>query len=158
MDPQILAILQQQQQSQGGNQPRDIPAQDGEEQNPFSNILSGFGQAGVSPQADMQGSPLAQGMMQGGEQNQQQPQIDPKTGQPIIPPDQTQEGIATGNSKFLVSAIQSLQGFIQASSDRDEIATGRSIIALLSRLIEKDQTQEAAKLPQGNAGQPQLGE
>lgn len=158
MDPRVLAALQQQQggaQPQGGQaQAQAVPGQGGGE-NPFASLLASFGQ-GASPQDAMAGGPMAQGLMQGGQGGQAPTEYDPQTGQPIMPPDQTQPGTMTGNSKFLVQAINALQGYIQASGDRDEIATGRSIIALLSRLIEQDQTNEAAKLPQG--GQSPMGQ
>jgi len=165
MDPRIAEILQQQQAQQGAGQaPQGAPQPGGagEGANPFEDILAQFGaQQQQAPEGATQPTPEAMAAMGGGQPGggpevggmgggqqaiQKTQQIDPQTGQPIE--DQTQKGTLTGTSKFLVGAIQQLQGYLQASDDRDDIATGRSVITLLTRLIDKDQQSETSKLQQ----------
>lgn len=145
MDPKLLALLQQSQggQDQENPQEQSMPGDSGEDagfsigngqfdQNPFSHIL-----------ADMQNQPQGQPAAQA-----PQPSPAPQGGQNVpgadknLPQDQTQPGVVTGNTKHLLGAIQSIQQYITASSDRDEILIGRNIIRLLNQLIEKDQATE----------------
>lgn len=75
-----------------------------------------------------------------------QDQQDPKKNQ-LLP------GANPGTSKFLLGAIQQLQGFIADSTERDEIAIGRSVIQLLTRLVAKDQQRQSEQI--SGANQPQ---
>lgn len=132
---------------------------DGQGQNPFAEILSRFTQSqGGNPIANGQAGPMAQEQMAAAQQQSamqgaaQGAEFDPATGMPMEE-DQTQKGVATGTSKYLIGAIGQLQQYIAQATDRDEIATARSIISLLSRLIDKDQQTEGTKLQQ----QPQPG-
>lgn len=90
-------------------------------QNPFMALIK---------KAQMQGGPQAQQMPQQPQQGMQGQQI---------PPSQYERGANPGNTKFLINAVQSLENYIKDSTSRDEIATARGIITLLSRLIAKDQ-------------------
>lgn len=87
------------------------------------------------------------------QQSQQQPQQpDQENGQEDSaqgeeqPEDQLNPGQNPGSTKFLMGAINSLENYIKQSTDRDEIATSRSIIMLLGRLIQKDQQNMTNKL------------
>lgn len=63
-------------------------------------------------------------------------------------------GANPGNSKYLLGAIQQIQGFIANSTERDEIAIGRSLIQLLTRLVSKDQEKMNAQLTSANQPTP----
>jgi len=155
------------------------------EQNPFAQFVQG-GQGGGQPQgqpmpqgggmpAGLAGGQGGQAPVTGGPQEgagaspasgmdpaelqRMQAMQDPKQN-PLLP------GANPGGSKFLVGAIQQLQGYIAEETDRDEIAIGRSIIQLLTRLIAKDQDKQNQKLatiasaqesPTSGGGAPQAG-
>lgn len=109
------------------------------DQNPFEQILAQLKQQGGQTQLPTGGGADA-AAPQGG-------QLPPNItmgpdGQPQQVPDATQPGINPGTTKFLLSALQQLQQFIGAATDRDEIAVGRSIIMLLTKLINNDQTRQ----------------
>ncbi len=61
-------------------------------------------------------------------------------------------GDQPGNTKMLMSAIQALHQFTQAGTDPQEIAVVRSMIVILSQLIQRDQAMQAQG---GQGGQPQ---
>lgn len=143
---------------QQGGQPQAAPQQapQGEEpfslgdhfdQNPFEGILNKQ-QAAPAPEA-------GQGAMQGQEIDPQaveqyQQMQDPKHN-PLLP------GANPGGSKFLVGAIQQLQGYIGESTERDEIAIARAVIRLLTKLIDKDQETQDEKVGGGEPQQPEGG-
>lgn len=109
------------------------------EGNPFEGILRG-GQQGEMPG----------GASQGGQP--QDPEAEMKRLQEMQDPKRNQllQGANPGQSKYLLGAIQQIQGFIAESTERDEIAIGRSIIQLLTRLVAKDQKRLADKLASDN--------
>lgn len=77
------------------------------------------------------------------EMQRMQEMQDPKKNQ-LLP------GANPGGSKFLVGAIQQLQGYIGESTERDEIAIARSLIQLLTKLVSKDQQRLADKIAGDN--------
>ena len=91
-----------------------------QQQNPFMAMIKGMQQQ-RSPQG----------------QSPSQPQGNPQSAMPEE--DQFQKGVNPDNTKFLVSAIQQLENYVAQSTERDEIATARGIISLLSRLIANSQ-------------------
>lgn len=124
---------------EGGSPMGEAPEGFNPDQNPFESILAGLkgGQSapmGEAPQEPARPAPQPQG-------GQNIPGANPN-----LPKDQTQEGVTTGNTKHLLSAIQALQQYITASHDRDEILIGRNMIRLINQLIEKDQATEQDSL------------
>jgi hypothetical protein len=98
------------------------------------------------------GSPMdaMAGMMSAGAGPAQPPTAPPQPalgpdGKPQ--PDQLQPGQNPDKSKPLTMAISALQQYIAQSTDRDEIETARSVVALLGQLIQRDQLNMASKLP-----------
>lgn len=115
------------------------PRQPDPSQNPFTAILKG----GAAPTAQPMPQMAPQGPAQGGGMA---PQMMKAMQGGQMPQDQTQQGANPGTSKFLMQAMQALHGFIGESQDRQEIAIGRSIMQLLSRLIERDQQVQSQQL------------
>jgi hypothetical protein len=113
------------------------PIQGDFDQDPFQEILKS-GRPPIQPEQPQE-DPQAQ-------LQQLQDQQDPKKNQ-MLP------GANPGGSKFLLGAIQQIQGYIAESTERDEIAIGRSIIQLLTRLVDKDQKKMAEKIAQDNTPQ-----
>jgi hypothetical protein len=119
----------------GGGAPEDFNP----DQNPFEGILASLQGGQEAPMGQAPQQPSA-------------PTPQPQGGQnvpgaaPQLPKDQTQEGVVTGNTKHLLSAVSALQQYITASHDRDEILIGRNMIRLLTQLIEKDQATEQDSL------------
>lgn len=117
----------------------NLSSYDDMSQNPFASILQ---------RASGGSSSMAAGPSQGQAQGQEVP---PQTQTPMgaqgqtnpqeLPPEQEQlmRGKNPSNSKFLITAIQSLENYVQGSEDKDEIATARSVISLLTRLIDRNQ-------------------
>ena len=70
-------------------------------------------------------------------------------GQPAeIPQNQLQPGEPGGHTEFALQAIQALHKYLTATTDPNEIAVIRSIIVILTKLIEVDQQRQTAQLPQ----------
>ncbi|MCK9371237.1 hypothetical protein M0R04_15095 [Candidatus Dojkabacteria bacterium] len=126
MNPNISAMMQS---LQGA--PEGAPTGGLSDGNPFAGLIKGFKPAGQeqapvqAPQAPSQGTPA------GMEENQ------------------LQQGVNTGTTKPLLSALQGLHAYIAESQDPQEIRIARNIIALLSQLIQRDQSQQEARLPKG---------
>lgn len=115
--------------------------------NPFQGILAQIqsrqSAGGQPPQGmPMQGTPPA-----GGPPPQMMAQM-MAGGKPKMPPNQLNPGEDSGNSQELLSAIQQLQRYIVAESDPNNITVVRSIISLITKLVQKDQEQQAAMIPQ----------
>ncbi len=121
------------------NQPIDFSQFD---KNPFEEIVNS---------AKSQGQPSAQPA--------QQPQPQGQPGGPMAgkmmktPPNQLDYGAVGGTTPALTGALQSMQKFIGETQDATEIAIGRTIITLLTKLIQADQQKQTAQLPQGQPGQ-----
>jgi hypothetical protein len=126
------------------------------DQNPFAEILAQLKQQGGQPQLPTAGGADAATAPQGGQQLPPNMTIGPD-GQPQEVPDATQPGVNPGTTKFLLGALQQLQQFIGAASDRDEIAVARSVIMLLTKLISSDQEKQGQVTDQMH-GQPQAGQ
>ncbi len=120
------------------------------DQNPFQAIVD-QGKQQMMPQKQ------SGGMMQNMDQGQEGQQQSALTPSPIgktmaggnmgpAPENQLNPGETGDQSKSLIGAIQSLENFIKASTDKDEIATVRSVVALLARLMYSDQQKMAGKL------------
>lgn len=122
--------------------------------NPFEGMFGGGGQG--APQGMPQGGgqpPVSGGPAEEqaeGEMDMDPAQIakmqamqDPRQN-PLLP------GANPGGSKFLVGAIQQLHGYIGESTDRNEIATARAIISLLTKLIDKDQQKQNERIAGAN--------
>lgn len=113
------------------------------EGNPFEGILSalqgnnaqqqGMGSS-MMPQQGMtqQKDGMMGGMMEGIEMED----------------NQLMKGKNPDNSQNLVGAVRALQSFIANSTNPTEIATARSIISLLSRLMDQDQKKMTDSLGQ----------
>ena len=100
--------------------------------NPFAGLIKGFG-----PKAP-ESAPAPQ------------PQQTPSQGTPAdMPENQLEQGVNTGTTKPLLSALQGLHAYIAESQDPTEIRIARNIISLLSQLIQRDQSQQEARLPKG---------
>lgn len=121
-------------------------------QNPFANILaqiqsqnqpSGGAVGGVpsEPSGGMHQMPNGQMMP-----NSQMPGT--MGGQGKSPPNQLRSGEDTSSSPMLLGAVQSLQKYITQEDNSDNIMIARSVIALLTKLIAKDQEEQTAKIPQ----------
>lgn len=160
--------MQRAQQQQGGQpqggQPQDAetpqdqaqPGDTGEDQqyslgngqfdsNPFTSLMA-QGQSGAGqPQSAPQSPDASQGGFQQVPQGMEQAAM---MGGVQNPDDQLQKGQGAGSSKFLLGAAQQLQGYISESQNRDEIAIARSILQLLTKLIDRDQENLSAKLDQ----------
>lgn len=160
MDEQTLQALQQRGQQQapqgpgagsppqpdqggadGGGEPFSLGSQfDG---NPFESLGGGGGSPGQDQSA---------GQVSPQPQQQEQPQMTPEMMKAVgMDPtqDQTVRGSNPGGSKFLLGALQQLQGYIGESQDRDEIAIARSLMQLITKLIDRDQTSQSDKLAAG---------
>ena len=55
-------------------------------------------------------------------------------------------GKAGGNTQNILGAVSSLQSAVKESTDPREIAVIRSVISLLSQLIQKDQAGQMSQL------------
>lgn len=100
---------------------------------------------------EFDGNPFESLMQRGSSGAQSQsPQIPPQMmGQmPGMEENQLLKGKGQGGSKYLLSAIQALQGYVAESQDRDEIEVARSIVKLLIRLVHQDQEKLEEKLNQ----------
>lgn len=121
------------------------------DKNPFEGILAQLQSrqsAGGQPSPIMQGLPPAGGTPAGGPPPQMMAQTMAGGKQPKMPPNQLNPGEDSGNSQELLSAIQQLQRYIVAESDPNNITVVRSIISLIAKLVQKDQEQQAAMIPQ----------
>lgn len=67
--------------------------------------------------------------------------------------DVTQPGSNPGTTKYVLSALQSLQKFIAESTDLREIQAVRGVITVLSRIMESDQNKQTEKEAQMGQGQ-----
>ena len=106
--------------------------------NPFESILASLKEQpqGQPQGGPTQGGPTPQQMQQGG-----------MMGKPIkTPPDQTAYGETSGGTPFLTQAIKAMENFLKESTDTEEIAMGRSIVGMLSRLIANDQEKQMGQL------------
>lgn len=125
--------------------PQDLqnarPLEDFEQNgNPFAAIMGGAQPTPQAPQEKQGGyqsipKGMEQAAMMGG-----MPMVDQE--------DQTMKGQGVGATKFLLGAAQQLQGYIAESTERDEIMTARSILLLLTKLINRDQEVQTQKLEQ----------
>lgn len=131
-------------------QPEESPVLDGDfDSNPFEGILSQLqsrqaggimggmgsmgGAGGEQPAAPPQQAMMP--MMQGGAK-----------GKP--PENQLMPGQGGGNGQFLLGGMQQLQRYIVGEDDPNNITIARSIIALLTKLLQKEQEDQLAQLPQ----------
>ena len=139
------------------------PNQPGQEQNPFLELLAQRRtQGGQQPQGDMSGIGGQDAMMPGlgiAEQMMQQPESSQQN-QPLDPTSaSTQKGQTGDTTKFLTQAMSAIHNFLAQSTDRGNVAIGRSIIGLLSQLIMRDQQragqtdQRYAQMMNGQGGQ-----
>jgi len=136
--------------NQNQDNPLGNPELDG---NPFEAILAriqsqkGQSMGGGMSQPPGQ-TPEGTHMMPNGQPmpNSQMPGM--MGGQEKIPPNQLRTGEDSSSSPMLIGAVQALQKYITQEDDSNNIMTARSIIALISKLIERDQTEQAARLPQ----------
>ena len=114
-------------------------------QNPYASIIAQMQQrqqGGGQPTPQGGGMPSMMGG--GGMGGQDAPQPAPQGGQ-------TGGATATQDAtKYLVSALQNLNAFVKISVDRQETTIGRSLISLITKLIEKDQQRQH----QMSQGQP----
>lgn len=108
------------------------------DQNPFSSVLSGLGQQSQQPQQ----APVPQQQMPTDQQPQQED-------------NQLEKGKISGTSQYLLSALQSLHKFITESTDPREITMGRSIISLMSKMIDMDQKKQIDKMNEQKAAMGQ---
>lgn len=132
MDPKILQLMQQGQ--QGGGQGQEFNA----DQNPFEGILASM-QGG-------QGAPQAQAEPQAPQQMPQGQMVAPGQ-QPME--SQLEKGKNPSATKFLTQAIQAIQNYINASTDKDTIMLGRNIVKLLSKLIDQEEDGQLGNLDKG---------
>ena len=125
------------------------------DKNPFEGILAQIQSRGVGagtgqpPDAMMQGaSPEGMHPMPGGQMmpNSQMPGMMGGQGKP--PPNQLIPGQEGGTGKFLLSTMQQLQSYITAEDDSNNIMIARSIIGLITKLLEREQQEQTAKIPQ----------
>lgn len=132
-----------QEDQQPGDQGEDFSLGDEFNQNPFTQISGGQPAAKPAMMMQPQGPAGAQPQQMDPQSMQQMMMMqDPKQNQ-LAP------GANPGTTKFLIGAVQQLQGYIAESTDRDEIAIARSIIQLLTKLVDKDQASQAEKLEGG---------
>ena len=128
MNPNLMSMLS----SQGA--PESAQSGGLSDGNPFAGLIKGFGPKG-------QESAPAQAP---------QPQQAPSQGTAAdVPENQLEQGVNTGTTKPLLSALQGLHAYIAESQDPTEIRIARNIISLLSQLIQRDQSQQEAQLPKG---------
>ena len=113
------------------------------DQNPFASIMQSLQGAGA----------------QGGQpQGPQAPQGVPPQGMGADMPDnQLMKGKNPDSSQALIGATKMLQQFIADSTDSTDIATARSIVMLITRLIEKQQKKMSDQLPQDQAMMSAMG-
>lgn len=140
MDPRVMQQMTDQQQGQAPQgQPQEGPPFDGFDTNPFEDIMKQL--------QSNQGAPEDGGSEQG--------QMVEDDGMPET--NQLVRGQNPDNSQNIMGAIQSLQKFVAESTDPNEVATIRSVIALLSRLIEQNQENLASRVgtDQKNLGRHQ---
>ena len=106
-------------------------------QNPFLDIL----------QQGQQGGGQTGGMMSGGMMGGMQlppPQLPPQP-QGGVMPDVRQPGVTGDATKPLIQAAQALHQYIATSQDNNDIAAVRSIMGVLTSLIQRDQ-ERASKM------------
>lgn len=109
------------------------------EQNPFLAILAqrrsqGGQQGGMGGETGMPSAMAAQGAIP----PEGQPQNGNMIMQPATPPSD-QRGQTGDVTKPLVQAASAIHTFLAQSTDKQDVLIGRSIIALLSQLILRDQ-------------------
>lgn len=130
MDPKILQLLQQGQ--QGGGQGQDFNA----DQNPFEGILASMqGGQGAPTPGTQAPQPAPQGQMVAPGQQPMESQLE--------------KGKNPSATKFLTQAIQAIQNYINASTDKDTIMLGRNIVKLLSKLIDQEEEGQLSNLNKG---------
>jgi hypothetical protein len=105
--------------------------------NPFEDLVN---KAKMSPNQNTGGSPTG---MAGALAAQAGGASAKSTAPADATNDVTQPGVNPGTSKPLLSALSSLHQFITAATDPSEIALVRSIIVLLTQLIQRDQASQA---------------
>lgn len=146
MNPEILKQIMQQGggQPQPGGQPGGAPGNFDPNTNPFEAIMAGMKQPGGQPDPTAGGAPQP-GAQPGG--------IPPGTtmtgGQPQVPDSQLAQGKNPSATKSLVQAVNALQAYVAASTNPDDIALGRNLIKLITRLITKAEDQQLGNLQQG---------
>lgn len=113
------------------------------DQNPFASILQSLGQGGGAPMGGGQ-APQAQGGM-------------PSDAMEGMEDNQMMKGKNPDSSQALIGATKMLQNFISDSTDSTDIATARSIIMLIARLIAKQQEKMSSQLPQDEAVMKTMG-
>lgn len=123
-----------------------MPGQFNPDQNPFAGIMqqsspmAGMGGGQQAPQGPQQAVP-------GSTQQQTAQQAGPK---------QLMEGQEGTGSKFLLGAIQNLQGYIQMSTDPRKISMLRQLITVFVNLLAQEQQeaqQELQGMPEGQEGE-----
>jgi hypothetical protein len=107
--------------------------------NPFEEILKQFqgGKGGVTPTMDA-------GPMMATQPAPAGPKIGPD-GKPL--PDVTQRGQNPGTSKFVIQAMQAMQGAMAEATDPEEIQMLRQILQLLVKIVDMDQSKQGAGQP-----------
>lgn len=70
-------------------------------------------------------------------------------------PDVGQKGVTGDSTKPLIAAMQALHAYIADSTDRKDIAVVRSVMSLLTNLIQRDQ-QRGYQMDQQNQAQAQV--
>ena len=118
----------------------------GGDENPFAKILEQFqgGQGGGTPGMD------AGPMMATNPAQPPAPKIGPD-GKPL--PDVTQRGQNPGTSKFVIQAMNSMQGALAEATDPQEIQMLRQILTLLVKVVDMDQNKQGAGATGANPAQ-----
>jgi hypothetical protein len=101
-------------------------------QSPFANIIARLQER--KAQEEQQAQPTQTSQVPGQEQDQPENQLKP--------------GEGAGNTKFLLMALKSLNEYVVAEDDSQNISIGRSIMQLLSKLIAKEQQELTQQIPQ----------
>jgi hypothetical protein len=170
-NPQVAALLARlQQMKQQGGMPAGMPPQGAPQpgmggpqaggQNPYLAFLAKMGQggqggmpAGMPPQGAPQGQPGI-----GGPQAPVTPQM--PQGVPVGQPGVAQPGMgepSTGHTKQLLGAMSQLHQAMTTMVDPAEQKLMRTIIILLTRLIENDQKRGGESMQNQLVGQPSAG-
>jgi hypothetical protein len=108
--------------------------QGGGDENPFASILQQL-QGGGGGMPPMDAGP----MMATQPAAPQGPKIGPD-GKPL--PDVTQRGQNPGTSKFVVQAMQAMQGALAEATDPQEIQMLRQILSMLVKVVDEDQKRQ----------------
>lgn len=146
MNPKLQALIQARQQTQGGQQPAPFQGANTSQfdQNPFEAIFAQGAGQGAEPQSGSAMPQMGGGLPPMGQADVEAQESQAMGQQPDPAEDDSQKGVNPGGTKFVLGAIQQLNNFITDATDRSDIATVRSVITLLTRLIQKDQERQSA--------------